>query len=208
MAINLLRRVGHMISGVGGIVASLSPFRQSLDSSDEIDTGNQIPGLSNLQRSLGNTFVEEVSSASANIFDAEQFHGDVECDDNFANANSGHGRSSRKEYWDRVKGIECITSDLSAGCKCGLNCCHSMTIGAVLRCRFYLYLIQIREQLFQCLSNYSRYDLRQRAELRELRLAYKQGTWRERSCFYRERALAANYPEENLSAIIDGAAQE
>ena len=135
MAINLLRRVGHMISGVGGIVASLSPFRQSLDSSDEIDTGNQIPGLSNLQRSLGNTFVEEVSSASANVFDAEQFHGDVECDDNFANANSGHGRSSRKEYWDRVKGIECITSDLSAGCKCGLNCCHSMTIGTVLRCR-------------------------------------------------------------------------
>ena len=133
MAINLLRRVGHMISGVfrfsifgvGGIVASLSPFRSNSRSFQS----------SAFSGKMGNTFVEKVSSAPANDIDTELFHGDVECDANFDNANSGHGRSSRKEYWDRVKCIESITSDLAIGCKCGSNCCHSMKIGTVLRCR-------------------------------------------------------------------------
>ena len=75
---------------------------------------------------------------------------------------------------------------------------------------FYLsyFYLQVREQLHQSLRQYHRYDLRQRNEIREIRAIYKKATHVERSYFYRERALALNYPDDNLSMMIDGAAQE
>jgi hypothetical protein len=68
--------------------------------------------------------------------------------------------------------------------------------------------LQTREQIHQCLSDYHRYNLAERQKLREIRAIYKGACWLERSYLYRERAKAANYPDINISLIIDGAAQE
>ena len=136
MALNLLRSIGNMISDAGNIVASLSPFRHAPQHSDR---SNPAPGLSNLRRSLGNIFVE---GPATDIFSAERFEPGIEDEtetetDDCENSNLDQrkSRSTRKDYWDRSKSVESITADLGAGCKCGGNCCHAMTVGTVIRCR-------------------------------------------------------------------------
>ena len=68
--------------------------------------------------------------------------------------------------------------------------------------------MQTREQIYQAAKNYQALDLRQREQLREMRLRYKQTIVAERSFYQAARAKSIHYPAENISIIIDGATQE
>ena len=133
MARNLLRSIGHILSGV---VASLSPCRQappqapSAAGPPESVVGNQPPGLLNFKRSLGDIFIDEDPSPAANDFDEVDESAEVD-----ESVNLRTTRCTRRVYWDRVKCIDSVTSDLAEDCKCGNSCCHLMTIANVLRCR-------------------------------------------------------------------------